>query len=106
LHFVEIKNVTYAIEDTAYFPDAETTRGQKHLMELMRLKEEGHTSEILFIVQRQDCSKFKPADEIDPEYGRLLREAKSKGVVVRALACNIDPLVGVTLTATPLTLEF
>ena len=72
----------------------------------MRLKAEGHTSEILFVVQRQDCTKFRPADDIDPEYGRLLREAKSKGVVVRALACNIAPLKGVTLTATPLELDF
>jgi sugar fermentation stimulation protein A len=106
LHFVEIKNVTYAINGTAYFPDAETTRGQKHLGDLMRLMTEGHTAEILFVVQRQDCLRFAPADEIDPEYGRLLRLAKSKGVVVRALACNIDPLSGVTLQATPLFLDF
>lgn len=106
LHFIEIKNVTYADGDTASFPDAETTRGQKHLQELMRLKQEGHTSEILFVVQRQKVRKFTPADTIDPEYGKLLREAKKKGVVVRALACDIDPLNGVSLTATPLALEF
>lgn len=106
LHFIEIKNVTYAEDGIASFPDAETTRGQKHLKELMKLKEDGHTAEILFVVQRQNVTKFRPADEIDAEYGRLLREAKSKGVVVRALACNIDPSKGVTLTATPLTLDF
>ncbi len=106
LHFIEIKNVTYAEDDCASFPDAETTRGQKHLQELMKLKDEGHTSEILFVVQREKVTRFKPADAIDPEYGRLLREAKKQGVVVRALACNIDPLKGVTLTATPLALDF
>lgn len=106
LHFIEIKNVTYAEGETASFPDAETKRGQKHLAELIRLKQEGHSSEILFVVQRQKVTKFKPADHIDPEYGRMLREAKKQGVVVRALACNIDPFKGVTLTATPLALDF
>ena len=106
LHFVEIKNVTYAQADTAFFPDAVTTRGQKHLLELMSLKQQGHTAEILFVIQRQDCTRFAPADEIDPEYGKLLRQAKKQGVVVRALACNIDPLSGVRLEAAPLTLDF
>ena len=106
LHFIEIKNVTYAEKGTASFPDAETTRGQKHLLELMKLKAEGHTAEILFVVQRQEVTKFKPADQIDPEYGKLLREAQKRGVVVRALACNIDPLKGVSLTAQALVLDF
>ncbi len=106
LHFVEIKNVTYAEDDCAFFPDAEPTRGQKHLLELMRLKAEGHTAEILFVVQRERTSRFRPLDAIDAEYGRLLREAKKQGVVVRALACNIDPLKGVSLIRTPLALDF
>ena len=106
LHHIEVKNVTYAQDGTAYFPDAQTVRGQKHLKELMRLKDEGHGAEIVFVVQRHDCHSFAPADEIDPEYGRLLREAKNKGVVVRALACIIDPRKGVTLTASPLALDF
>lgn len=105
LHFVEIKNVTYAQGGVASFPDAVTERGRKHLHELMRLKREGHTSEILFVVQREGCERFRPADEIDAAYGEVLREAKKQGVEVRALACHIDPLSGVTLTATPLALE-
>jgi sugar fermentation stimulation protein A len=106
LHHVEIKNVTYADGETAFFPDAETTRGQKHLRELMSLVEQGHTAEILFVVQRQDCRFFSPADAIDPEYGRLLREAHKKGVVVRALTCDIDPASGVSLAARALELQF
>jgi len=104
LHHIEVKNVTYAEGQTAYFPDAETTRGQKHLLELMALKKLGHGAELLFVVQRQDCTHFAPADNIDPEYGRLLRQAHAEGVVIRAFACDIDPLIGVTLNPAPLTL--
>lgn len=106
LHHVEIKNVTLADGPTAKFPDAVTTRGQKHLTELMALMKQGHTAEILFVVQRSDCQYFSPADDIDPEYGRLLREAAAAGVTVRALACEIDPVSGVRLSSKPLELRF
>lgn len=105
LHHIEIKNVTYAEDGIAYFPDAETTRGQKHLLELMALKKQGHGAEIVFVVQRQDCTKFAPADNIDPEYGRLLRQAHKEGVVIRAVGCRIDPMTGVTLENRPLSLH-
>lgn len=97
LHHIEVKNVTYAEGSTAYFPDAETTRGQKHLRELMNLRQQGHGAEIVFVIQRQGCSQFAPADQIDPVYGRLLREAIKEGVVVSAYACDIDPQSGVSL---------
>lgn len=105
-HYVEIKNVTLADGETALFPDAETTRGQKHLKELMALKASGHGAEIVFVVQRQDCTRFAPADHIDPEYGRLLRQAHEAGVTVSVYACDIDPKAGVTLNPKPLTLHF
>ncbi|MBX3020823.1 MAG: DNA/RNA nuclease SfsA [Bdellovibrionales bacterium] len=104
LHHVEIKNVTLADGTTARFPDAVTERGQKHLRELMELVKQGHTAEILFVVQRQDCTHFAPADDIDPEYGRLLRAAHAAGVTVRALSCEIEPLTGVRLSSTTLEL--
>ncbi len=106
LHYVEVKNVTYADDDVARFPDAVTERGQKHLLELMRLRKEGHGAELVFVVQREGCTAFAPADHIDPEYVRLLREARKNGVIIRAYACKIDPTVGVTLDTQPLHLDF
>lgn len=85
-HFIEVKNVTYMTDSKAQFPDAVTERGQKHLRELMRLVDEGHTAELVFTVQRADCDKFGACDEIDPEYGRLLREAQKKGVIITPLS--------------------
>ena len=78
--FVEIKNVTLAVNGTAAFPDAVSERGTKHLRELMRLKRQGHRAALVFVIQRGDCDRFRPADEIDKEYGRWLRRAIKAGV--------------------------
>jgi len=85
-HFVEIKNITLRMGDDLCFPDAVTERGQKHLLELIELKAQGHGAEILFIAQRTDAGQFSAADEIDPEYSRLLGLAAKKGVLITALA--------------------
>jgi sugar fermentation stimulation protein A len=95
-HFIEVKNVTMASGELhskkgfAHFPDAVTERGQKHLRELMKLVDEGHGAEIFFAVQRSDCESFSPADAIDPVYGRLLREASKKGVLVTAALVEVS----------------
>ncbi|MEX0804934.1 MAG: DNA/RNA nuclease SfsA [Candidatus Binatia bacterium] len=78
--FVEVKNVTLAIDGAAVFPDAVSERGTKHLKELMRLRKKGHRAAVVFVIQRSDCSYFRPADEIDSEYGRWLRRAIKAGV--------------------------
>lgn len=90
-HFIEVKNVTLCDGETAQFPDAVTTRGQKHLEELMKLIDKGHTSEIVFTIQRTDFGAFCPADDIDPEYGRLLRKAQKKGVKITPFSCDLTP---------------
>ncbi len=90
LHLIEVKNVTLAEEDIAYFPDAVTTRGQKHLDELMELVEKGFTCEMLYVVQRTDCKTFKAAGHIDPDYARKLKEAKKMGVKVTPLTCQMS----------------
>lgn len=95
--FIELKNVTLAHCDTdsvslgAYFPDAKTTRGQKHLKELMTLVEEGHLATLIFMVQRTDCEYFSPADDIDPEYARLLKRAQLQGVQCEAWLLEVSP---------------
>lgn len=78
---LEVKNVTLCNgAGLASFPDAVTERGQKHLRELLRAKGAGWRAAVLFLVQRGAATAFTPADAIDPEYGRLLREAVAGGV--------------------------
>jgi sugar fermentation stimulation protein A len=99
-HFVEIKSVTMAAAGIAMFPDAVTERGQKHLREMTELVAHGHTAELVFLVQRNDCLAFSPADHIDPKYGKLLRQAILEGVKVTAFPCDLDP-TGIRLGARP-----
>jgi len=80
--YVEVKNVTLVEDGLARFPDAVTTRGLKHLNELMSMVEEGHRAVMFYFVQREDATLFKPADDVDPEYGQALREAHEKGVEI------------------------
>mgnify|MGYP002725658981 CR=1 FL=1 len=86
--YVEVKNVTLLNEGVAYFPDAVTTRGAKHLRELIAMVNAGHRAVIFFCVQREDAKEVRPADNIDPEYGRLLREAMGAGVEVLAYGAS------------------
>lgn len=89
--FVEVKNVTLVEGGRALFPDAVTTRGQKHLNELMRVVAEGDRGVIFFTVQRGDGHSVSPADLIDPEYGRLLRLAVESGVEALAYRALVTP---------------
>ncbi len=80
--YVEIKNVTWVENEVALFPDAVTTRGQKHLSTLIQLHRQGHRSVVVFLIQRQDAQRFAPADAVDPAYGRLLRLAAGAGIEI------------------------
>jgi sugar fermentation stimulation protein A len=89
--WVEVKNVTLIENGVALFPDAVTTRGQKHLRELQRLVRQGERGVIFYVVQRGDAEALAPADLIDPEYGRLLREVLSNGVEALAYRAEVSP---------------
>ena len=103
-HFIEVKNVTLMRDKKAQFPDAVTTRGQKHLRELMALMDQGHSAELVFVVQREDCKAFTTADDIDPDYGQIFRQALSAGLRVTVLQTKLSP-EGVFLTGQTLPLD-
>ena len=90
--YVEVKNVTAAVAGhIGYFPDAVTTRGTKHLREMSAMVAAGHRAVLVFCVQRGDVECVRPADHIDPVYGRTLREALAAGVEVIALGARVSP---------------
>jgi len=92
--FVEVKCVTLRVgPGLAAFPDAVTARGSRHLAELARLAGEGHRAVLFFAVGRDDVQAVRPADEVDPVYGRALRQAVAAGVEVHAWAMtlSLDP---------------
>lgn len=100
--YVEIKNVTAVGADgTAFFPDAVTARGSKHLRELMQVVAEGGRGVLLFCVQRSDAHAVRPADEIDVRYGQTLREAMAAGVEALACRATVTPRAVVLDTMLP-----
>jgi len=90
--YVEVKNVTAAVENgIALFPDAVSERGSKHLRELMAMAAAGFRAVLVFCVQRGDVYNVRPADIIDPAYGKTLRQALANGVHVLAYRAVISP---------------
>ena len=89
--WLEVKSVTLAQGRVAMFPDSVTERGQRHAETLARLRRRGARAVLLFVVQRADCDRVRPADEIDPAYGRALRRAVRAGVEVLAVGARVTP---------------
>lgn len=90
--YLEVKNVTLREDDgLAYFPDAVSERGTKHLNELIHLKKDGFRTIIFYLVQREDVKAFSPAQHIDEKYAKTLKEAKKKGVEILVYQCHLDP---------------
>lgn len=90
--FVEVKSVTLLEGQQGYFPDAVTTRGQKHLRELRSIAESGKRAVLLFAVLHSGINSINVAKHIDPKYAKLLTEAINSGVEVLAYKAQIDQL--------------
>jgi len=88
--YVEVKNCTLVEDGVAFFPDAVTQRGRKHLVELQKLSASGCRCVMFFLIQRMDAEMFKPADHIDPAYGRELRLAAEHGVEILVYDVHMD----------------
>jgi len=89
--FLEIKNVTLLrSKNIAEFPDAKTSRGTKHLKELIEAKKKGFNSYILYLIQREDVNNFKVAGDIDEEYKNSFKEALKFGVKVLCYDCKLS----------------
>jgi len=89
--YLEVKNVTLVRnEKVAEFPDAITSRGTKHLNELINAKKYGYKSYILYLIQRENCKNFKIANDIDKNYKIAFNKAIKAGVKVLCYDCKIS----------------
>lgn len=89
--FIEVKSVTLLEGQQGYFPDAVTTRGQKHLRELMNIANNGDRAVLLFTVLHTGINHFKIAKHIDEKYADLLQQAIDSGVEVLVYKAKICP---------------
>ena len=90
--FIEVKNVTLSRTDKlAEFPDAVTSRGAKHIDELIKAKNKGYDIYLMFVIQRDDCDQFSIARDIDPKYADLLSDAVKKKLNILCYDCKFSP---------------
>lgn len=82
--FIEVKGVTLENQGIAKFPDAPTTRGTKHILELIKATEEGYKGVIFFVIQMKGCHLFQPNQQMDQFFSEALKEAANKGVQILA----------------------
>ena len=95
--FIEVKNVTLSRnQGIAEFPDSVTTRGAKHINELVKASKQGYKIFIAYIIQREDCKKFIISADIDPVYSKLLSKAVKKKLNVLCYDCKFS-LKGIKL---------
>ncbi len=88
--WVEVKGCTLAIDGKALFPDAPTTRGTRHVRELISAVEKGHRAGLLILVFRSTAKCFSPYEERDPDFAAAFREAIDKGVEVHPLGFTYE----------------
>ena len=89
--FIEVKNVTLSrIKNLAEFPDAITSRGLKHINELLKASNMGYKIFILYLIQRNDCKLFKIAEDVDPEYSNSLIKAVEKKLNILCYDCKFS----------------
>lgn len=92
--YIEVKSVTLLESGHGYFPDAVTTRGQKHLRELMDMVVQGHKAVLLFAVLHSGINDISAASHIDPIYAKLLKEAHLAGVEIIAYKAGFSLKLG------------
>mgnify|MGYP000921800679 CR=1 FL=1 len=89
--FIEVKNVTLSrTNGIAEFPDAVTTRGAKHINELIKASKKGYKIFLAFIIQREDCKEFIIASDLDPEYSKLLSKVVNKKLNLLCYDCKFS----------------
>ena len=89
--FIEVKNVTLCRKkEIAEFPDAVTSRGLKHINELLKASKKNYKIYILYLIQRDDCKSFTIAKDIDPNYANALTKAVKKKLNILCYDCKFS----------------
>ena len=89
--FIEVKNVTLSRKKgVAEFPDAVTSRGVKHIDELLKASKKNYNIYLIFVIQRDDCNQFKIAKDLDPKYYQTLIKAVKKKLNILCYDCKFS----------------
>ena len=103
--FLEVKGCTLEQDGVALFPDAPTTRGQKHLHGLTAWAEQGQQAVVLVVIQMEEVRLFRPNWQTDPAFARAMLEAQRAGVRILAVRCSVSPDRMEIMDSVPVELE-
>lgn len=86
---MEVKGVTLERKKIAYFPDAPTERGVKHVKELIKAVKEGYQCYLAFVIQMEGVDVVYPNEETHPEFAEVVKLAEENGVKILYLGCEV-----------------
>jgi sugar fermentation stimulation protein A len=87
--WVEVKSATLVVGRCAYFPDAVTERGRRHVLEMIELTRMGDRCAVCFLVQRPDAHMLRPQWDRDPAFAHALHDAEQAGVELVAYSADV-----------------
>lgn len=90
-YLMEVKGCTMHIDHIGYFPDAPTTRGTKHINELIKAKQQGYIPILAFVIQMPNIEEVLPNEQTDKQFAQAFHQAKQQGVQILNLTCDIKP---------------
>ena len=82
--YLEIKSCTLFGNRIAMFPDAVTSRGRRHLLELAEMSRRGIRSAVFFLVHYPDVEWFMPDFHTDLDFSTVLLQVRSEMEVIPA----------------------
>jgi sugar fermentation stimulation protein A len=88
--WVEVKGCTLIDDERAIFPDAPTSRGRRHVEELIKAVRGGDEALLLILIFRKNAQCFAPNEVIDPELATAFRDATNAGVKVCPLLFSYE----------------
>jgi len=95
--FIELKGTNLILDSQCRFPDAPTTRGRRHLEELIQLKKGGKDAMILILGLR-NCPCFVPNRDMDPAFSTTFQKALANGVQYQGFRVKLDIDTGYVLS--------
>ncbi len=86
---IELKGCSLVENNICLFPNAPTTRGTRHIEELIQAKEKGFEAAILIMALRR-CTCFRPHPTRDEAFRKIFKKALQKGVHFFGFFIRID----------------
>ena len=87
--YIELKGCSLVEGNFCLFPNAPTSRGVKHIKELIKAKNMGFEAYILIMAVRQ-CNCFQPHPYRDEKFKKVFWEALRKGIEFKGFFVKID----------------